>query len=237
MKVVGLLGYSEKVDLVTSLSKVINLMGKTVLVIDATLDKKYKYIISSLDIMDKEYVTQFDGVDYAVGFESMNDVENYMIKQKINISLYDYILLDIDNPKTYEFFRSRVFNNIFLVMDTSMLGYKKNLEILNSFKVYNVDKTEFKISRILYRAYMTRASDKFIENKLSTIECNWDERDYEIVESEQDKMMYLDFQISGFIQMRKHSNMFINSVIDITTKIIEDVNASMIKKAIKKGGI
>ncbi|MDF2865675.1 MAG: hypothetical protein K0R72_487 [Clostridia bacterium] len=237
MKVIGLLGYSEKVDLVTSLSKTIQLLGKTVLVIDATADKKYKYIIPSLDIIEKAYVTQFDNVDYAVGFDSMNDVENYMIDQKINIGLYDYILIDIDNPRTYEFFRSRVFNHIYLVMDTSMLGYKKNLEIINSLKVYSVDENDAKVSKILYRGYMTRASEKYFEERLNSLECNWDDREYEIDESEQDKMMYLDFQISGFIQMKKHSNMFINSIIDIITQLVEDINAVEIKKAIKKGGI
>jgi len=237
MKVIGLLGYSEKVDLVTSLSKTIQIMGKTILVIDATSDKKYKYIIPSLDIIEKSYVTQFDNVDYAVGFDSMNDVENYMLEQKINISLYDYILIDIDNPKTYEFFRGRAFNYIYLVMDTSMLGYKKNLEIINSLKVYSVNEDETKVTKILYRGYMTRTSDKYIEEKLNQIECKWDDREYEIVESEQDKMLYLDFQISGIIQMKKHSNAFITSIIDIVTHVVEDTNPNDIKKIIKKGGI
>jgi len=237
MKVIGLLGYSEKVDLITSLSKTIQIMGKTILVIDATADKKYKYVVPSLDIIEKSYVTQFDNVDYAVGFESMNDVENYMLEQKINISLYDFIIIDIDNPRTYEFFRGRAFNFIYLVMDTSMLGYKKNLEIINSMKVYSVNEDETKVTKILYRGYMTRASEKYFEDKLNQIECKWDEREYEIVESEQDKMLYLDFQISGIIQMKKHSNAFIASVIDIVTNLIDGSNQNEIKKIIKKGGI
>lgn len=237
MKVIGLLGYTEKIDLVTSLTKAIQLMGKAVLVIDATLDKKYKYVIPSLDMIENAYVTQFDNVDYAVGFDSMNDVENYMTSQKINIGLYDYIFIDIDNQKTYEFFRSRPFNNIFLVMDTSMLGYKKNLEIINSIKVYSVDKNDAKVTKILYRAYLTRTSERYFEQRLNALECNWDDREYEILESEQDNMMYLDFQISGIIQMKRHSKMFINSAIDIVTQIMEDVNPAEIKKAIKKGGI
>lgn len=236
MKVIGLLGYSEKVDLVTSLTKAIQLMGKAVLVVDATADKKYKYVIPSLDIVEKAYVTQFDNVDYAVGFDSMNDVENYMTEQKINIGLYDYIFIDIDNPKTYEFFRSRAFNKVFLVMDTSMLGYKKNLEIINSIKVYSVDESDAKISKILYRAYMTRTAERYFETKLNQIECNWDDREYEIIESEQDTMMYLDFQISGIIQMKKHSKMFITSVIDIVTQVMEEVSPNDVRKAIKKGG-
>lgn len=237
MKVIGLLGYSEKIDLVTSLTKVVQLMGKAVLVIDATLEKKYKYVIPALDVVEKAYVTQFDNVDYAVGFDSMNDVENYMLQQKINISLYDYIFIDIDNSKTYEFFRSRIFNMIYFVFDTSMLGYKKNVEIINAIKVYSVEENSAPITKILYRAYLTRAGEKYFENKLNAIEANWDEREYEIAESDQDKMMYLDFQLSGFIQLKKHSKMFITSILDIATQIMDDTNASEIRRAIKKGGI
>jgi len=237
MKVVGLLGYMEKVDLMTSLAKTIQMMGKAVLVVDATSDQKYKYVIPALDVIEKAYVTQFDSVDYAVGFESLNDVENYLTQQKINIGLYDYIFIDIDNPKTYEFFRSRAFNKTYLIMDTSMLGYKKNLEIINSLKIYSVDEQDSKITRILYRGYMTRASEKYLEQKFNAIECKWDEREYEIVESEQDMMLYLDFQISGIIQIKKHSRMFRTTMTDMVIQIMEEVNASDVNKAIKKGGI
>lgn len=237
MKVIGLLGYIEKVDLMTSLAKTIQLMGKAVLVVDATSDQKYKYVIPALDVVEKAYVTQFDSVDYAVGFESLNDVENYLTQQKINIGLYDYIFIDIDNPKTYEFFRSRAFNKTYLIMDTSMLGYKKNLEIINSLKIYSVDEQESKITRILYRGYMTRASEKYLEQKFNAIECKWDEREYEIVESEQDIMLYLDFQISGITQIRRHSKMFRSTMTDMVVQIMEEVNASEVNKAIRKGGV
>lgn len=237
MKVVGLLGYIEKVDLMTSLAKTIQLMGKAVLVVDATSDQKYKYVIPALDVIEKAYVTQFDSVDYAVGFESLNDVENYLTKQKINIGLYDYIFIDIDNPKTYEFFRSRAFNKTYLIMNTSMLGYKKNLEIINSLKIYSVDEQESKITRILYRGYMTRSSEKYFEQKFNAIECKWDEREYEIVESEQDMMLYLDFQISGITQIRRHSRMFKTTMTDMVVQIMEEVNASDVNKAIRKGGV
>lgn len=236
MKVIGFLGYMEKVDFITSLSKILQLLGKNVLVIDGTKDKKYKYIVPALDIVEKSYVTQFDNVDYAVGFESMHDVENYLVEQKVNVGLYDYIIIDIDNPDTYEFFRSKSFDQIFLIFDTSMLGYKKNLEIINSLKVYSIDLNQVKVTKILYRGYMTRTAEKYFEKKLNSIEYNWDEREYEIFESEQDIMMYLDFQITGFVQIKKHSKMLINSLLDIIIQIDETITAPEIKRAIKKGG-
>lgn len=238
MKVIGLLGYSEKIDLVTSLTKTIQLMGKTVLVADATLEKKYKYVVPALDMVEKAYVTQFDNVDYAVGFESMSDIENYMCEQKINISLYDYIFIDIDNPKTYEFFRSRPFNQIYFVTDTSMLSYKKNVEILNSMKIYGTSEAnDAKISKIMYRGYMSRTAERYFEEKLNAMEGNWDDKEYEIVETEQDVMLYLDFQISEIIQIKKHSKTFLDTLIDIVSQIVEDSSPYEIKKIIKKGGI
>ncbi|MEG1989686.1 MAG: hypothetical protein RR144_02995 [Clostridia bacterium] len=238
MKVIGLLGFSEKIDLVTSLTKTLQLMGKTILVVDSTLEQKYKYVVPSLDVIEKAYITQFDNVDYAVGFDSMSDVENYLCEQKINISLYDFIFIDIDNSKTYEFFRSRAFNQIYFVTDTSMLSYKKNIEILNSMKIYGTgEANDAKISKIVYRGYLSRLSERYFEQKLNSMEGNWDDKEFEIVETEQDMMLYLDFQISGIIQIKKHSNMFINSLIDIITQIVDDSKPYEIKKIIKKGGV
>ena len=48
MKVIGMLGYTEKVDLIVSIAKILQVMGKAVLVVDATYDGKYAYTIPSL---------------------------------------------------------------------------------------------------------------------------------------------------------------------------------------------
>lgn len=33
----------------------------------------------------------------------MHDVENYMAEQSINIALYDFVLIDMDSARSYEF--------------------------------------------------------------------------------------------------------------------------------------
>ena len=110
MQVIGLIGYVDKYDYTINLAKAINLMGKSVLVVDATNDKKLKYVVPALDNIGNSYVTQYDGVDFAVGFDSLHDVENYLVEQQINIGLYDYLLIDIDDAKGYEYFKSRKFD-------------------------------------------------------------------------------------------------------------------------------
>jgi hypothetical protein len=237
MKIIGVIGYIDKVDYIISMAKTLELMGKAVLVIDSTADKKYKYIIPALNTTEKEYVTEFNKVDYAVGFESMNDVENYMCSQKVNISLYDYVIIDIDNDKSFEFFRTRGFDRMYFFVDSSVLSLEKNKEILNSIKIYNSADSQKTITRVLYRQYITRTSEKYFENKLNELEFAWDEKEYEIYEDEQDRMLYIDFQISGIVQIKKHSGSFVNSLSEFVAQIMEDVKPNDVKKAIKKGGI
>ena len=48
MQVVGMYGYVDKYNFVIAVARTINIMDRSVLVIDATSDKKYKYIIPAL---------------------------------------------------------------------------------------------------------------------------------------------------------------------------------------------
>lgn len=240
MKLIGFIGYSEKIDLVCSYAKVINMLGKTTLVIDATLVKKYKYCIPSIESRDDAFLTRYDGVDYAVGFESMNDVENYLCDNKVNINLYDYIIVDIDDAKQYEFFRTKVFDKRYFVFDTNIIALKKNKEIIEAVKIYNkenIKEENNKIKKILYRAYMTRASEKYFNNELEKDSDMFEENYLELLDDEQDKMLFLDSLISGYMNLKKHSKMFITTLCELIRDMEPENDIYSLKKIIKKGGV
>ena len=135
MPVIGLIGYVDKYDFAINLAKTINIMNKSVLVVDATLDRKLKYIVPALNNIGKAYVTQYNNIDFAVGFDSMHDVENYMCDQGINIGLYDYIIIDMDSPRSYEFFRTRGIDKMYFFITTSVLSVAKDREIIKAIRV------------------------------------------------------------------------------------------------------
>ena len=58
MQIIGMYGYVDKYDFVIATARALNIMGRSVLVIDATSDKKYKYIIPSIDNSEK-YVNHY----------------------------------------------------------------------------------------------------------------------------------------------------------------------------------
>jgi hypothetical protein len=230
-----MIGYAEKYGFVVNLAKTLRTSGKNVLVVDGTIDNKYKYVIPTLNVEDKFYVTQYDGIDFAVGFDSMHNVENYMVDQKVNISLYDYILIDMDDSKTYEFFRTRGIDKFYFFIDTTVLSLAKNKEIIKTMKVYSNPEELAKIKKIYYRGYLTRTGEHYFEDKLAEMDIKWDEIQYEIPDTEQDRMIDIDSQISGVIDIRKHTREFIMIIADMTAEILGDISSKEVINQIKRG--
>lgn len=236
MQVIGLLGYVDKYDIIMNLAKTINLVDKSVLVIDATLDRKLKYIIPALDNVGRAYVTQYNNIDFAVGFDSMHDVENYMAEQSINIGLYDFVLIDMDSARSYEFFRTRGLDKICFFIDTSVLSVAKNKDIIKAMKVYNNEESSNKeIIKILYRSYISRAANDYFEQQIKEYDVKWKEPEYEIELTDQDKLVDIDSQFSGIIDTKKHTKMYITTLADLTADLIGDINAKQVLTAIKRG--
>ena len=104
MQVIGLMGYIDKHDFTINMAKILEIMNKSVLVIDATYDKKFKYIIPTMDTDKESYITNYSQIDFAVGFDSFTKLEDYMKENEVDISKYDYVLIDIDSAETYKKF-------------------------------------------------------------------------------------------------------------------------------------
>lgn len=234
MQVIGMVGYMDKYDFLINIAKVINTMDKAVLVVDATLDQKLKNIVPAMDGVGRSYVTQYNDIDFALGFDSMHDIENYMIDQRINISLYDYILVDVDSPKAYEFFRTRGIDKTYFFIDTNVLSIAKNKEIIKAIRVYTSQEDSIKITKVLYRAYMSRAAENYFETQINDYNIKWEEPEYEIQLEEQDKLVDIDSQFSGLIDVKKHTKQYINLLGGMASQILEDVSAKEVIKAIKR---
>lgn len=234
MQVIGLVGYMDKYDFVINLARTINIMDKSVLVVDATLDQKLKYVVPALDNIGRSYVTQYNNIDFAVGFNSMHDIENYMIEQGININLYDHILIDIDSPKGFELFRTRGIDKTYLFLDTTVLSISKNKELVKAMRVYTQQGDNLELSRVWFKAYLSRASQEYFDKQIEEYNAKWIEPEYEIPEDEKDKLENIDSQLSGIIDIKKHSKMYITTIADMTAEIVEDVNSKMVLNKIKR---
>ena len=101
MKKIVFIGGYDKSDFIIYVSKILSIIGKSVLVIDTTLVQKIKYIVPTMSPTAK-YVTTYDGIDVAFGFDNMKDLGDYLGTN--DFKCYDFVIYDIDNPQYYDSF-------------------------------------------------------------------------------------------------------------------------------------
>ena len=232
-KVIGLVGYTNKTEFIINLAKVLTIAGKSVLVIDGTVEERLRYSIPAFNDSEKEYLVHFDSADYALGFRSIESIKEYICKKTSNADSYDIILIDIDNVSSYKDFRQENFTRTFFFMEYLNISITKNEELLKVIASYEpVDRKPIP-TRVIFRQYVTRASEKYFENKILSYPIEWNEAAYELAYMDQDRIADIEFEQSGYIDMNRHTRQYTNLVADIASEIIGDLQPADIKKMVK----
>ena len=232
-KVIGLVGYVNKTEFIINLAKVLSITGKSVLVIDGTVEERLRYSIPAFNNSEREYLVHFDTVDYALGFRSIEAIKEYICKKTSNADTYDIILIDIDNVSSYEDFRQENLTKTFFFMEYSNISLAKNEQILNAIASHEAVDRKAVLTRVVFKEYVTRASEKYFENKMLSFPVDWSETTYELLYADQDKIADIEFEQSGYIDMNRHTRQFTNAVTCMAAEIIGDVQSSEISKMIK----
>ena len=104
MKKVGFIGAYDKIDLIIYVAKILTTLNKKVLVIDATTIQKARYVVPAIN-PTITYVTEYEGIDIAVGFQNIQDIKRYLgISEKQELE-YDIVLIDTDNIESFKSFK------------------------------------------------------------------------------------------------------------------------------------
>ena len=103
MKKVAFIGSYDKADMIIYVAKILTNMGSKVLVIDSTVMQKTRYIVPTMKAL-KQYITTFEKVDIAIGFENISQIKEYK-KQTGEEFDYDYVLIDIDSYRGYVYYQ------------------------------------------------------------------------------------------------------------------------------------
>ena len=90
MEQIGFVGINDKKDLLLNVAKTITKLNRSVLIVDATMMQRLRYIVPKVS-SNPTYVSEYDGVDVAVGFLNLMQICSYLNMPNLN---YDYILID-----------------------------------------------------------------------------------------------------------------------------------------------
>jgi len=165
MKKYVFFGGYDKTDLLLFLSKMAVLSDRKVLFIDATTSQKARYTVPTMSPTQK-YITTFEDVDIAVGFESMDDILTYTYEDTFN---YDTIILDVDSLWAYQSFGVDPLDEHCFVTGFDLYSIRVGMEILEGLQ------TPTRVTKIYFTKDMLPEEDEYVMFLSQGLKVIWNE--------------------------------------------------------------
>ena len=230
MKKVGFIGATDKTDLIVYVARALELLGKSVLVVDTTIMQKTKYVVPSIS-PTRAYITDFDGVDYAVGFESAEDLSRYIglkENEKIDNLNYDYMLIDIDRENVIDSFEIEEFGKNFFVTSFDIYSLRRGIEILKNLS------TNLHLSKILMNYNIKKEDEEYLNYLSMDSKAIWDEFSIYIPLLDENQKQIEDNQRVYKAKIRRLISEYQEAIIYIVQNILEDISVNKIRKTIRE---
>lgn len=236
MKKIGFMGAYDKTNFITYTAKILRLLDYRVLVVDASSIQKTRYIVPSVN-PTKSYITSFEEIDFAVGFESWEDVERYLgidydsdeeIEGDIpKRDLYDYVLLDIDSSEKLESFNMENEEKNYFVTSFDLFSLKKGINIFkNISRPMNLTKIEFNYEN-------SKEDEEFLNYISLEYKINWNNYAFYFQILGDDNKVFEENQRLEKIKFRRLSISYKESLAYVIQDICKNENSSKIKRAMK----
>lgn len=227
MRKLGFIGCYDKTDLIIYIAKILTATGKRVLVVDSTINQKAKYVVPVIR-PTTSYVTEFEEIDVAVGFENLNDIKLYL-GMPIHAELeYDIVLIDVDNYNSIEQFELINAEKNYFVTSFDAYSLKKGLEILSGITQI------IKLTKILYSNIATKEEDDYLNYLALGYKIEWEEERIYFPLDVGDQSVIAENQRVAKIKFKKLSEQYKEALIYIAEQIIGEQEYTKIKKIFKQ---
>lgn len=227
MKKIGFIGAYDKTDFIMYVAKILVEMGKKVLLVDGTITQKAKYIVPVIR-PSKTYVTQFEGIDVAVGFENFENIKQYLALPQVIELDYDIALVDLDTTDGVEKFELEEFEQNYFVTSFDMYSIKKGLESISGLK------NPIRAYKVLFAKEVLKEENDYLNFVSLGSKIIWnEERIYFPFEVGDQTIIYNNQRVSK-IKFKKLSTQYKEGLIYIASKILENKEDALLKKAFKK---
>lgn len=227
MKNISFIGCYDKIDSILYVAKILEAMEKKVLVVDSTINQKAKYIVPVIK-PTKAYVTDFEGIDVAVGFRNFNEIKEYLNIQLNEELPYDIALLDIDNYESIlEFKVNNSYKNYF-VTGFDLYTLKRGLEILSGL-------TEIlKLTKIFFSRTINNEDNDYLNYLSLGYKITWSEEIIYFPFELGDESVIAENQRVSKIKYRRLSDQYKEALGYIVGQIIDQSEYAKLKKVYKQ---
>lgn len=241
MKKVGFIGAYDKANFIIYTAKILATLNFKILVVDASSIQKIRYIIPSIN-PTRSYITSFENIDFAVGFESWEEIEKYLgmifdtneddeneeahdIKEFKEP--YDYILIDVDSFEKIEKFEVESIEKKYFVTSFDMYSLKKGISIFDDVK------KPMNLTKILFSYEANREDEIYLNNISLESKIDWNEYTIYFQILGEDNKVFEENQRFEKIKFRRLSLGYKESLAYVVQDINKKENMGKIKKAMK----
>ena len=208
MDKIGFVGAYDKTDVILYIAKIISLIGKKVLVIDSTINQKAKYVVPVIN-PTKSYITNFEGMDIAVGFNNLQQIQEYLTE---SIEIYDM----------------KEANKNYFVTSFDLYSLKKGIEIIDGLN------ETIQLKKVLFSKYATEEEDDYLNFLSLGHKVIWEsERIYFPLELG-DQSTIIENQMLSKIKIRKLTNQYKKSLLYMAEEIVKPEERGKIRKVFRQ---
>lgn len=228
MNKIALIGAYDKTDLILYSAKIFSTLNRRVLVIDATVNQKAKYVVPVIH-PTISYITEFENIDVAVGFQSYEGVMQYMgIQDREQLeNEYDIVLIDVDTKEAMINFEIEDCLKKYFVTSFDVYSLKKGLEALETIT------KPMELTKVLFSKDMLKEEDDYLNFLSLGYKAMWDEyRIYFPIENG-DLSILSENQRIGRIKFKRLSMQYKEGLLCLVDDMDKQISERDIRNAIR----
>lgn len=231
MKKVGFIGVYDKTNLILAIAKVLTIKSKRVLIIDTTIEQKFKYIVPTVH-PTKTYITTWEDIDVAVGFNSIEEINKYAGIDQIE-SEYDVMLVNIDTSEALDKMNTVENDMNFFVTAMDLFSIRKGAEIFSNLK------QPIELKKIIFSREMNIEEEEYIDYLIRNYPINLEKSIFFPLMLE-DRYVEADGQLIYKIDLKSISSIYKDSLAHLIGTIfngeINELEAKRIIKILEREG-
>lgn len=227
MRKIGFVGCYDKTDLIIYIAKILVATGKKVIVIDSTINQKAKYVVPVIN-PTTSYVTEFEGIDVAVGFRDFDELKHYLgIPSEFNLN-YDIALIDVDSYEAIQNYQIAQAEKNYFVTSFDAFSLKRGLEILSGLTQV------VKLTKVLYSKTATKEEDDYLNYLSLGYKIEWEKERIYFPFEVGDQSVIAENQRVSKIKFKKLSIQYKEALIYISEQLLGKEKYAEIKRIFKQ---
>jgi len=225
MEKINFIGAYDKTDSIMYIAKILTEMKKKVIIVDATITQKSKYVIPTVENKN-EYITNYYNIDFAIGFTNYNDIKTYLGMPQSVAFTYDYMLIDIDNSDLLNNFDVYSSKKTYFVTSFDLYALKKGVEVLKRLSL------PVEITKVYFSNLMSQTEDDYFNYIATGCRVKWNQDKIYFPLLNEDLDVIKENQRLSKIRFKGLSNEYKTSLMEWTQDICGDSNG--VKKACRQ---